>query len=149
MAWTTINHSCGHTEQHQLYGPGRDRERKAAWMAKDVCSDCRASDLAKANAEAADAASEIGFAPLTGSDKQVAWATKIRLDYYNALIEAYGPNVVDGRNIAAEFLSVEIKAGWWIDHKSGYRPEEIISLLKQSYPVVFAQLAELAARRSK
>jgi len=27
MAWTTINHSCGHTSTVQLYGPGKERDR--------------------------------------------------------------------------------------------------------------------------
>jgi hypothetical protein len=52
MAWTTINHSCGHTSTVQLYGPGKERDRTVAYRASQDCPQCwgkakRADDEAK------------------------------------------------------------------------------------------------------
>lgn len=35
-----IKRSCGHTETIDIYGPGADRERKAAWYANGICTEC-------------------------------------------------------------------------------------------------------------
>ena len=40
MAKCTINYICGHSEEIQLYGPNRERERKAAWMEGNDCKVC-------------------------------------------------------------------------------------------------------------
>jgi len=40
MAWTTINHSCGHTSTVQLYGPGKERDRTVAYRASQECPQC-------------------------------------------------------------------------------------------------------------
>jgi hypothetical protein len=40
MAWTTINHSCGHTSTVQLYGPGKERDRTVAYRASQDCPQC-------------------------------------------------------------------------------------------------------------
>ena len=45
MAWETITFSCGHTERVQMYGPHKDRERKAAWFEQSgLCSECLEKD---------------------------------------------------------------------------------------------------------
>ena len=68
MSKYTITHACGHEETVQLYGPTKDRDRKAAWMEEQDCPECRA----KARAEAAKAKG------LTeGTDKQIAWAADL------------------------------------------------------------------------
>ena len=40
MAWTTINHSCGHTSAVQLYGPEKERDRTVAYRASQDCPQC-------------------------------------------------------------------------------------------------------------
>ena len=40
MAWTVIEHACGHAERRQIYGPMRDRPRKAEWWATKPCTEC-------------------------------------------------------------------------------------------------------------
>lgn len=40
MAKYTVKHSCGHTQTHDLFGPGKDRERKIAWLKTTVCKKC-------------------------------------------------------------------------------------------------------------
>lgn len=40
MANYTINHTCGHTQDHQIYGPGKDRESKIEWLETTKCTEC-------------------------------------------------------------------------------------------------------------
>ena len=68
MSKYTITHACGHEETVQLYGPYKDRERKAAWMADQECPECRVA--AKVAAARAKGLTE-------GTDKQIAWAADI------------------------------------------------------------------------
>lgn len=78
MGHEIITHSCGHESRVQLYGPLKDRERKAAWMAKDCCPECAAKARLERAAEVAAADAAAGLPTLTGSDKQIAWALDIR-----------------------------------------------------------------------
>jgi hypothetical protein len=70
-----IDHVCGHTVTHQLFGKMRDREQKIAWLKRQPCLDClRAQEYT----EAQEYANQVGLPDLVGSDKQVAWAMTIR-----------------------------------------------------------------------
>lgn len=70
-----ITHSCGCTETVQLYGPMKDRERRAAYLATKPCFKCQR----KADAEtAAKLEDEENLPELKGSEKQVAWARTLR-----------------------------------------------------------------------
>ena len=72
MAWQIPTHTCGHDgERYQAYGPGAGRERELARIESHPCPDC----LKKAADEAAQKA---GLPMLSGSPKQIAWATEIR-----------------------------------------------------------------------
>ncbi|NDL68000.1 hypothetical protein [Anaerotalea alkaliphila] len=75
MGKYTVNHTCGHTVEVQLFGPIKERERKMEWMQSTICSDC----YRKQEAEAAKAKAEnSGLPELQGSEKQIAWALKLR-----------------------------------------------------------------------
>lgn len=82
MAQYTITHTCGHTETVQLYGPGRERDRKAEWMTNNICPECfKAEQAAKRQAENEAAAAQNtaeSLPELLGSPKQVAWAETLR-----------------------------------------------------------------------
>lgn len=52
MAWQTITYKCGHEDSVQLYGPYKDRDSKAEWMAQGVCPACYKEQMqAKRKAE--------------------------------------------------------------------------------------------------
>jgi hypothetical protein len=40
MAKYTVTHSCGHTQVHELFGPGKERERKLDWFGRQECTEC-------------------------------------------------------------------------------------------------------------
>src|SRR6185503_6208900 len=74
---TTIKHTCGHTETMQLYGSREERERREAWLDSKLCRECeRAAQTQQAQSQAA----ERHLPTLTGSDKQIAWAERIRAE---------------------------------------------------------------------
>jgi hypothetical protein len=139
MAQYTITHSCGHTQTTQLYGPGKDRERKAEWMAQRVCPDCYQAEQdakRKAENEAAAAQNAAESLPeLLGSPKQVAWAETIRRKALDnaarvrtvnpaALAVATKPELVA---MGKEYIEVyestmaklrgETSAKWWIENR--------------------------------
>ena len=76
MAKHEITFACGHTEIRVLYGKSSDRERKISWMEKyGFCSECYKKQMQE---EQKSRRSENDFPDLTGSEKQIAWAEKIR-----------------------------------------------------------------------
>ena len=73
MSKHTVTHACGHTVTHRLYGPGKERDRKLARLAGECCQACADQHLVdRAHALYPD------LPALQGSDKQVAWADRIR-----------------------------------------------------------------------
>jgi len=82
MAKYKIEHICGHSEDTQIYGPTRERQGKADWLASRDCAECYARKLqqqrAEASTQAAAQSAAAGLPALTGSDKQIAWAESIR-----------------------------------------------------------------------
>lgn len=119
-----IKFSCGHTEPKDLSEtPAGKRKGKASWLGKQfVCSKCfkqqGQQNLEKLNREIlADAMGfeqEHNFAELQGSEKQVNWATKIRFEVLNDIIESdKSPTQQTQVFDAAKDLP---HAGWWIDN---------------------------------
>lgn len=136
MALYTIKHRCGHEVEHQIYGTDvrGERERKAAWLAKGDCPRCaRAATTAVQAAEnvvAAELASAEGLPAMTGSEKQVAWATTLRQQTLDKLIEraaglARLPGTAEQHqeldDLAARArvaLVARTEARWWIDRRT-------------------------------
>lgn len=51
MAWYTINHSCGHSTEVQLYGKTDERESRIRWMEQGTCPKCYGEKMRKEEAE--------------------------------------------------------------------------------------------------
>ena len=111
MAKYQVTFSCGHTQVVELFGKTSDRERKISWYERSgVCSDCyKAEQDAKRQANI-DVCSALPA--LTGSDKQIAWATKIRADKYNMF-----------KGTRFDYIKNETSAAWWIDHRDDVESE--------------------------
>lgn len=100
MAWQNPKHTCGHHgERYQAYGPDSGRERQLAAIEAKPCPDCR-------KAAADNAAISAGLPLLSGSPKQVAWASEIRERALRLLAAE-----------RAEKLRAEQSAKWWIDNR--------------------------------
>ena len=106
MAKYSVNFSCGHVETKQLFGKCSERERTISyWEQSGICSDCyKAQQDAK---RAAVAAACNTLPSLTGSAKQIDWATKIRADKYAMF-----------KGIRFDYIKSETSAAWWIDNRN-------------------------------
>lgn len=89
-------YSCGHDGEIQIYGPTKDREWKAKYEFNRLCPECRELErqrqIEEKNKIAMDAAIQMGLPILTGTERQIAWATTIRYDHIKTVkrsLEAY------------------------------------------------------------
>lgn len=120
MAKYSITHVCGHGETVHLYGKGTERERRLEWMASQPCLECRHNAENEAAAKDAEAR---GLPALTGSDKQVAWATAIRRTMLSAMDSQLArlpePKPEHMAKIKACRASFDTKtdARYWIDNR--------------------------------
>jgi hypothetical protein len=141
MSQYTIEFSCKHTENRNIVGKEKDRKGKADWMAQGVCSDCykleKAAERQKELSAQMATAAQFTLADLEGSEKQVAWAEKIRVkmivavenlktkmvDYANEteLSEIESAQLELNLSVYAEVIEAigsKVKSTWFIDNQS-------------------------------
>ena len=103
----TVKMSCGHEVEINLFGKREDRERKIHYLEENgICPACRQAEETKKAA---------GLPDLTGSEKQVNWAVKIR----NDILDKFN-NVASPAPEYAKFMSwlkSQTEARWWIDRR--------------------------------
>jgi hypothetical protein len=117
----------------------KEADRHAQWRTKQgaVCSTCfavqRAAEVEAENLSAAERAAASSLPALTGSEKQIPWATTLR-DKMLAQFEraenlardavqdaAAAPELLDAAQrvlIAGEILRAKTSAHWWIDQRT-------------------------------
>lgn len=123
MSKYQITHTCGHTVEHAIAGTNvhGERERRAEYLAKQVCTECyrRQQHDAAATATA-------DLPALTGSDKQVAWATTLRaaaVKNLRATRDLVQPFADNGNADAVHSISIinavlaQAQAKYWIDNR--------------------------------
>ncbi len=87
MAKYQITHACGHTETVALFGKQKDRDWQIKKMESEICQECWHNQQIEADKKAAEQNAALGLPELTGSEKQILWAEKIRADKL-ALLES-------------------------------------------------------------
>lgn len=97
----------------------REAESFEAWAAENIteCWECRKAREAK---EAEEARVAKAWPTLTGSEKQVAWATKIRDELVSKLLEVYKPREEDAEifnNAIKGWLGTRTDSRFWIDNR--------------------------------
>ena len=115
MAKYKITYACGHTAEVQLYGKEAERQKKIAWYSTINCPECEAHEQ-KEKAEAA------GLPELTGSEKQIKWATKLRNDALAKLDAqiAVISNTDNKSKMTAfrnQWIGKETASTYWIDNR--------------------------------
>jgi len=107
-----IIHACGHEQGHYLTGFDSQQERKARWLKTTNCRDCfvaekRAKEAAAAALSSA-AISHLDLPLLTGTDRQISWASTIRTKRLVVL--------TNSRSGAECYACLQVTdAKWWID----------------------------------
>ena len=135
MAWTDVECKvCGKTYSVQMYGKMKDREWKVAnWMGS--CEECLGLRRQEELESAQEASKEMGLPDLAGTEKQIAWATKIRAelvanqergyhrytwrerDENNRLRDGYKPLSQQEIEAVDRIVANKVSAGWWIDQR--------------------------------
>lgn len=135
----------------------KDADSRAAYYEKrgDICSACERKKWAAENKAAAERATTSGLPQLTGSDKQVVWAAKIRegllakldgiraatlADLLISLRADYGLTAEQVATCTAEvtdalaLIMIETRdateAKWWIDAGRSYNADAMLRELK-------------------
>lgn len=110
MAKYEGTYACGHDGVVNVIGKMRDRQRKIDYAFSHLCPKCameeRERKIAEENKNSMELSSEYGFPGLTGSEKKIAWANTIRLNFYNEF-EDY--------SVTQEIIKNETAASFWLD----------------------------------
>ncbi|OUO94828.1 hypothetical protein [Cloacibacillus sp. An23] len=127
MAKYTITFSCGHEGVVNLFGKSADREDKIRWYEEHaLCPACYEKSLKEARekqqAQLKERAEELGLPELTGTEKQIKWATEIRGNFSDGITKNLGyyskkPKAQRAINAWASFCYSHDKASWWIEHR--------------------------------
>ncbi|MBN2329425.1 MAG: hypothetical protein JXR73_19955 [Candidatus Omnitrophica bacterium] len=115
MGKYNVTYKCGHECEIELFGKTDDRRAKIEWMQDNqVGPTCYRAQQTERIA-AADAAENLP--ELTGSEKQIAWALKIRRekidDFKKQTAKVTDPKIKE----IIEWLSGHAEAKFWIDHR--------------------------------
>lgn len=83
MAKYDVTYSCGHNGTVQLFGKESERATKISWFENSgMCPDCY-----RAKQEQKIVSANANLPALTGSEKQIAWALRIRAERYQKIME--------------------------------------------------------------
>ena len=115
-----VTFSCGHTATVELFGPGKERERKISWYeTHGECPECykarKQAEREEANARAAREAEKNQWPELVGTPKQVAWANAIRKEKIDDIM-ALSPNE-DAMRCITWIVQTFTAAKYWIDNR--------------------------------
>lgn len=129
-----VNHACGHIVRKTLYNEqvAGSHAEKAAWLEMRPCDDCQQGQR-RLDVETWTVVRNLPA--LEGSEKQVAWAMKLRKQLVIAIesaIEAEAMNVITDK-VERDYLAKRVlpvvlcqnKASWWISRQSA-SPKSII-----------------------
>jgi len=168
MAWETINYSCGHTADLQMYGPHKDRESKKEWLERSgVCPECYKAkkDEERKQADVVAAEKNATRPALKGSEKQIAWAEKLRAYNYDIFVAAKkrgeeamagGHNPGDAEKQIFDFVVAAgncTSAKWWIDNREAIGVgnlgtiQSVLSAMARKWGV--KELKDVAARAAE
>ncbi|MFZ5746559.1 MAG: hypothetical protein ACOY45_02750 [Pseudomonadota bacterium] len=127
MAKYDVQHICGHTVSHQLFGKEIERTRKIEWLKTTDCPDChraaRDAERNAATAAAKAAAQDSGLPALIGTDKQIAWAERLRAEMLATVSEQVAAIITRAPDAAtADLVKVaeakirrQDRAAYWIE----------------------------------
>lgn len=118
--------SCGHDGSINIFGPGKERQWRVERRFSGLCPDCYKKMLEQEreqkDRDSEKESEEMDLPKLTGSEKQIKWATTIRLGFVKKAYEMFKPNSDSKEMIemldALEYgIMCHTDARYWIDHR--------------------------------
>lgn len=139
MAWYEIEYACGHSGREQLVGKYSDRENRMEYLRTRLCPECEEAERIARIQQQMENDEKAGLLPLTGSNKQIAWAQELRASFIRRCAEAredidrqkniYSKSHTTEEteteyNLAIKVLALaeeqtlsHISSHWWIDNR--------------------------------
>lgn len=116
-----ITFVCGHTADIELFSTEKQICSYAAWAKhNEICPQCRMDQWKKHLNPAPEEDEKKGYPPLRGSEKQTAWAYKLRKRFLKKLYACKELTVEQKDEIADIELDIHDSAKWFIDNKDRY-----------------------------
>lgn len=159
-----ITYSCGHEGVVDIVGPAKDRQWKLARKESGLCPECFKKQKEKELEETKKKSAAFGWPALTGTEKQIAWATDIRYrtlteleEYRSKVVRAggntkyaedsilYWSSVTDAHewiSIAHEIFAVVIDIGY-SNYKKMLKKEKVTQMQKELIVECMAKPEEL------
>lgn len=139
MAWYEIVYECGHSGRTQLCGSHKERERRIEYLRTCLCPECNEAEKSARIKQRMNDDEKAGLAPLTGSNKQIAWAQELRASFIekctqaredidrqkNIYSKSHTAEETEAEyNLAVKVLALaeeqtlsHISSHWWIDNR--------------------------------
>ena len=150
-------YSCGHDGAIQIYGPTKDREWKVKYEFDRLCPKCRELEKQKCideeNKNAMDASIQMGLPMLTGTERQIAWATTIRYEHIKTVrraLEKYKKDKVvfvfgsvtteQWKAIFDDLVNDETESKFWIENR---KIDEIWNVIEKNCKKLFFNEKEI------
>lgn len=110
MAWYYGTYSCGHEGRVNVVGKMSERQWKIDRHFEGICENCKAKQIEESNKKSMETSKEYEFPDLKGTEKQIAWANTIRLNFYEEC---------EKRNIDInDIINNEAESKFWIDNRN-------------------------------
>lgn len=132
MAKWNVDHACGHTVTHQLYGKHSEREKRAEYLSRQSCGEC----FRIAKTEMLQEVTTTAELPAItdGSEKQNVWATderaKAGLRFHKLLAEKIADERVSAA-LADKYPGSATLVACDIIQEKGNVPVEQIDMLRR------------------
>lgn len=122
-----VTYACGHTGTVQILGPEKERARKLDYLTRCSCPECQKVEKNAALSEYENAA---GLPELTGTEKQINWARKLRQEQLTGVEEFMARFKTDEQTAAfIKWLKGQTEAKFWIENRDK-TPQKIAWLWK-------------------
>lgn len=112
---------CGKEFEVKMSGGANDVEwKKKHWTW--LCEECKSKKMNEEMQKAVEQSQEMQLPELVGSEKQVQWAMKIRMQAVEEMKKQFeaveDPQTEFLMKLGFEDMFKEIKASWWIDNRN-------------------------------
>lgn len=132
MAWYYGTYACGHQGRVNVIGKMSERQWKIDRHFGRICEECRKKEREEESKKAEEISKEFDFPDLQGTDKQIAWANTIRLDFYNLCNK--------NKVLVDDIIIHETAAKFWIDNRYN---------LNLDFPQIYNQAAKKRKREKE